>query len=103
MDALPANQKKKSVKNAGCNEAEHRRRRDEKVVKLRKEKREEGLEKRRKGAMEAADEEPVSPGEVSLTSLSAYCAGASSLRRHTTPTHLTCMPTCSAASILSPD
>lgn len=73
--------KKPQVKKADCNDEAHRRRRDQKTIQVRKEKREEGLEKKRKGAMEVADLTPAGEDhapaqEADVAHLAQYCEGS---------------------------
>jgi len=78
---LKMSSKQHSVKGKGTDAAESRRRRDDKLVQLRKNKREEGIEKKRKGVEETASvsqgqQEALPPISVpTLDKLTAYCNG----------------------------
>lgn len=70
----------------GIDADDARRRRETRSVALRKEKREEGLEKRRRGPADEPSSDAVGAavttivGELSLDHLGDYCAGASRSR-----------------------
>ena len=80
--------KQHTVKSKGTDAEEMRRRRDNKLVQLRKNKREEGIEKKRKGIIEGSDGVVAAEAQVGpeggfpavpvpkIENLAAYCNGA---------------------------